>query len=78
MSTFSGWPKPADGPDRDFVGYGRRLPKVRWPGGARVAVSLCLNYEEGSERSYPAGDNTNDASGENSRAAASASRAAAA
>jgi peptidoglycan/xylan/chitin deacetylase (PgdA/CDA1 family) len=67
MSTFNGWPKPSDGPDRDFVGYGRRLPKVRWPNGARVAISLCLNYEEGSERSYPAGDKVNDASGENSR-----------
>lgn len=67
MSTFNGWPPPKEGPDRDFVGYGRHVPQVTWPGGARVAVSLCLNYEEGSERSYPAGDATNDASGENTR-----------
>lgn len=67
MSSFNGWPRPKEGPDRDFVGYGRSLPKVKWPNGARVAVSLCLNYEEGSERSYPAGDNANDASGENTR-----------
>ena len=38
------------GPERDLVGYGRRPPAVGWPGGARVAVSLVLNYEEGSER----------------------------
>ncbi len=67
MTNFEGWKPPAEGPDRDFVGYGRHVPKVRWPNGARVAVSLCLNYEEGSERSYPAGDGVNDASGENTR-----------
>jgi peptidoglycan/xylan/chitin deacetylase (PgdA/CDA1 family) len=44
------------GPRRDYVGYGRRLPRVSWPGGARVALSLVLNYEEGSEYSFPAGD----------------------
>jgi allantoinase len=44
------------GPRRDYVGYGRHAPRVQWPGGARVAVSLVLNYEEGSEASYPAGD----------------------
>jgi peptidoglycan/xylan/chitin deacetylase (PgdA/CDA1 family) len=65
MADF--WPAPATGPARDFVGYGRRLPRVRWPGDARVAVSLCLNYEEGSERSYAAGDAANENSGENSR-----------
>ena len=25
------------GPRRDYVGYGRHVPKVRWPDGARVA-----------------------------------------
>jgi peptidoglycan/xylan/chitin deacetylase (PgdA/CDA1 family) len=44
------------GPARDYVGYGRRIPRVTWPGGARVALSLVLNYEEGSEASFPAGD----------------------
>jgi allantoinase len=38
---------------RDLVGYGRRPPTVGWPGGARVAVSLVLNYEDGSERTLP-------------------------
>jgi peptidoglycan/xylan/chitin deacetylase (PgdA/CDA1 family) len=48
------------GPPRDFVGYGRRVPEVRWPGDARVAVSIVLNYEEGSEYSHPNGDRRND------------------
>lgn len=48
------------GPKRDFRGYGRHVPRVRWPGDARVAVSFVLNYEEGSEYSHPAGDKRND------------------
>ncbi|MBV8612806.1 MAG: polysaccharide deacetylase family protein [Acetobacteraceae bacterium] len=48
------------GPKRDFVGYGRRVPRARWPNGARVAVSLVLNYEEGSEYAHPNGDGRND------------------
>jgi len=35
--------------ERDFVGYGEHPPVVRWPGGARIAVNLVVNYEEGSE-----------------------------
>jgi peptidoglycan/xylan/chitin deacetylase (PgdA/CDA1 family) len=52
------------GPKRDYVGYGRHVPKVQWPNGARVALSLVLNYEEGSEHSYPAGENRNEGLGE--------------
>jgi peptidoglycan/xylan/chitin deacetylase (PgdA/CDA1 family) len=48
------------GPARDFVGYGRRLPKVVWPNGANVAVNVVVNYEEGSEYSKPAGDGRNE------------------
>jgi peptidoglycan/xylan/chitin deacetylase (PgdA/CDA1 family) len=48
------------GPRRDFVGYGRRLPKVVWPDEAKVAVNVIVNYEEGSEYSIPAGDNRNE------------------
>jgi peptidoglycan/xylan/chitin deacetylase (PgdA/CDA1 family) len=48
------------GPKRDFVGYGRHLPKAFWPNGAKVAVSLVVNYEEGSEYSKPAGDERNE------------------
>ena len=42
--------------DRDLRGYGRRRPFADWPGGARVAVSFVLNYEEGGERSVADGD----------------------
>jgi peptidoglycan/xylan/chitin deacetylase (PgdA/CDA1 family) len=35
--------------DRDLVGYGASPPRVRWPNDARVAISLVVNYEEGSE-----------------------------
>lgn len=41
---------------RDLIGYGEHPPKVMWPGGARVAVSLVFNYEEGAESSIEAGD----------------------
>ena len=48
------------GPVRDFVGYGRKAPTARWPDDARVVVSICLNYEEGSEYSHPDGYPRND------------------
>jgi len=41
---------------RDFIGYGATPPDARWPGGARVAISFVLNYEEGGERSILDGD----------------------
>ncbi|MFK0236654.1 allantoinase PuuE [Streptomyces vinaceus] len=41
---------------RDLVGYGAEPPHAAWPGGARVAVSLVLNYEEGGERNVLEGD----------------------
>lgn len=41
---------------RDFTGHGPTPPDPRWPGGARVAVSLVLNYEEGAENSVLHGD----------------------
>lgn len=40
------------GPVRDFVGHGRTVPRAQWPDGARVAVNLVVNYEEGSEYSF--------------------------
>ena len=49
-------PDPRSGPPRDFVGYGRNPPKVRWPDGSAVAVNLVLNYEEGAEYSLLDGD----------------------
>ncbi len=42
--------------ERDLIGYGGRPPHPRWPGGARVAVQLVLNVEEGGERTVLNGD----------------------
>jgi len=39
----------ADDYPRDLIGYAGNAPDPRWPGGAAVAVSLVLNYEEGGE-----------------------------
>jgi peptidoglycan/xylan/chitin deacetylase (PgdA/CDA1 family) len=52
--------QPVAGPPRDLVGYGEHPPKIEWPGGARVAVQIVVNYEEGSEKTFPMGDQTND------------------
>lgn len=57
-----------DEPGRDFVGYGRHPPRVTWPHGARVALNFVLNYEEGSERSFWAGDGRNEGLAEVPRA----------
>jgi putative urate catabolism protein len=41
---------------RDLVGYGRKYPHPGWPGGARIAVQIVLNYEEGAENNVLHGD----------------------
>ena len=41
---------------RDLVGYGAHPPDPAWPGGARIALQIVLNYEEGSEYSILDGD----------------------
>ncbi len=41
---------------RDLIGYGRTPPDPRWPGGARLALQIVMNYEEGGERSILHGD----------------------
>src|SRR5229473_6077978 len=47
---------PIPGPTRDLVGYNGKPPKVTWPNGARIAISLVVNYEEGSELAVGDGD----------------------
>src|SRR5580704_15335616 len=42
--------------DRDFIGYGGADVHVRWPGDARIAISLIVHFEEGAERSPLYGD----------------------
>ena len=34
---------------RDLLGYGQRPPCVNWPGGAKLAISIVVNFEEGAE-----------------------------
>jgi putative urate catabolism protein len=41
---------------RDLIGYGASPPHPHWPGEARIAVSLVLNYEEGGEACVLHGD----------------------
>src|SRR3954469_3895594 len=45
---------------RDLKGYGRTPPHPHWPGGARVAVSFVINFEEGAEMSLGSGDAANE------------------
>ncbi len=41
---------------RDLIGYGANPPDPQWPGGARLALQVVLNYEEGAENSILHGD----------------------
>jgi putative urate catabolism protein len=47
--------------ERDLVGYGAAPPDPSWPGGARVALSFVLNYEEGGENTPLEGDRASEA-----------------
>jgi peptidoglycan/xylan/chitin deacetylase (PgdA/CDA1 family) len=51
-------------PSRDFIGYGRKLPKVKWPNGARLALTVAVNYEAGAERAVGFGDTGPETFGE--------------
>lgn len=46
---------------RNMQGYGPNAPDARWPGGAKVAVQLVLNYEEGGENCVLHGDAASEA-----------------
>src|ERR1700738_273381 len=50
----------ASAPARDYRGYGATPPAVRWPGDARLALSLVVNFEEGAELSLARGDERNE------------------
>jgi hypothetical protein len=45
---------------RNLAGYGAHPPHPHWPDGARVAVSLVVNVEEGSEQAVSRGDAVNE------------------
>jgi putative urate catabolism protein len=46
---------------RDLRGYGANPPNPRWPGGARLALQIVLNYEEGGENCVLHGDPASEA-----------------
>ncbi|SFG93084.1 OHCU decarboxylase [Palleronia marisminoris] len=46
---------------RDLAGYGPRIPKANWPNGAKIAVQIVLNYEEGGENNVLHGDAASEA-----------------
>ncbi|WP_371056500.1 allantoinase PuuE [Rhodosalinus sp. K401] len=46
---------------RDMTGHGPTPPDPRWPGAARVAVQIVLNYEEGGENCILHGDAASEA-----------------
>lgn len=48
------------GPTREIRGYGPHPPQIRWEGGAKVAINIVVNYEEGSEQTFAMGDGKND------------------
>ena len=50
--------------ERDLIGYGPNPPVVEWPNGARIAISVVVNYEEGSEYSLLDGDATHEVNNE--------------
>src|SRR5207245_7990712 len=46
---------------RDLIGYGKTPPDPKWPDGARLALQIVMNYEEGGERSVLHGDAESEA-----------------
>lgn len=50
--------------ERDFVGYGPTPEPIEWPGDARIAISLVVNYEEGAEYSLMDGDAQHESNNE--------------
>lgn len=49
---------------RDLIGYGAHPPEIIWPNGARVAVSVVVNFEEGAEQQVGDGDPVSENVGE--------------
>ena len=46
---------------RDMTGYGAKPPAANWPNGAKIAVQIVLNYEEGGENNVLHGDAASEA-----------------
>ena len=54
------WALPETPDGRDYVGYGDDLSHAQWPGGARIALNINVNFEGGGERSVMDGDGTSE------------------
>jgi peptidoglycan/xylan/chitin deacetylase (PgdA/CDA1 family) len=50
--------------ERDLRGYGGVWPELVWPNGARLAVSIAVNFEEGAESQVGDGDAHSERIGE--------------
>jgi peptidoglycan/xylan/chitin deacetylase (PgdA/CDA1 family) len=50
--------------ERDLLGYGGVWPDFAWPNGARLAVSVVVNFEEGAELQVGDGDARSETMGE--------------
>ena len=46
---------------RDMTGHGENPPAANWPNGAKIAVQIVLNYEEGGENNILHGDAASEA-----------------
>ncbi|SFP19748.1 allantoinase PuuE [Tranquillimonas alkanivorans] len=46
---------------RDMHGHGPTPPDAKWPGGAKIAVQIVVNYEEGGENNILHGDAASEA-----------------
>ncbi len=46
---------------RDMTGHGANPPAANWPNGAKIAVQIVLNYEEGGENNVLHGDAASEA-----------------
>ncbi|RLQ89507.1 allantoinase PuuE [Notoacmeibacter ruber] len=46
---------------RNMIGYGPNPPDPKWPAGAKIAVQVVLNYEEGGENNILHGDAASEA-----------------
>ncbi|MGB7317991.1 MAG: allantoinase PuuE [Planktotalea sp.] len=46
---------------RDMHGYGATPPAANWPNGAKIAVQIVMNYEEGGENNILHGDAASEA-----------------
>ena len=50
--------------ERNLRGYGGKWPDFAWPNGARLAVSVVVNFEEGAELQVGDGDSRSEVLGE--------------